>query len=557
MAHHHTEIPESKPFKMTGNYMKSFVGMIVVGVLLYFGGYGLTKVGGGDDHGGAHGGEHSEEAHDGGEHSDAGRIAHFAQMEEGDHDGDHAGDHDGDKEEGETHSSDGDHGGDEDHSEMAAGAHGGGDHGDGHGGEEHGSAHGAHHSDHLEDGTWRRAYLHEAQTYIYDDDGNIVMADGHPAHDGAHHEPNDMSKFGASLLGGTFWWICVALFGIFFMAVGYLANAGWYISIKRIIEPFYRFLPIGGLLLVAIFFIFGEHVWDWRFYEMNKMDGGEQVLFDGLIDHKAGVLNFVFVVAVGVFLIAVWTLLGHMFRKASLKEEEVGGLENHKKSIRYSATFLPIFALGFCLLCFTWIMSLEPHWFSTIYAVYSFAGLFVSGAMVTSLIAMHLKEKGHLNVFGSEHMHDMGKFIFAFSCFWAYTWLSQFLLIWYANIPEETVYFYDRFQDYYFLFMANFVINFAFPFLALMTRNAKRKHLSLRSAIRVMLVGRFVDVFLLIAPGTLGATWGFGDMLMFAGAFVLIGGVFLIIVFKGLGETTLLAKKHPFFEESVHHSTGV
>lgn len=574
MAHHQTEIPESKPFKFTGNYMKTFVGMIVVGILLYFGGYGLTKVGGDGGHGDDHGAEHSEGGEADEKHSDAGKIAHFAQHTDGDHDEEHAdkahadehgGDHGDEHAHGEeTHSHEGggeDHShdghGEESHDGAAAHADGhGGDHGDGHG-EAHGSGHGAHHSDHLENGTWRRAYLHEAQTYIYDEEGKVVMVDGHPAHDGAHHEVSDMSKFGSSLLAGSFWWLCVALFGVFFIAVGYLASAGWYITIKRILEPFYRFIPIGGLLILAIFFIFGESVWDWRYYNVNKMDGDTQVLYDHLIDHKSGILNVIFIIVTCVFIVGLWTLFGHLLRKASLKEEEIGGLEMHKKSIGYSAMFLPIFALGFCLCTFIWIMSLEPHWFSTIYAVYCFAGLFVSGAMVSSLIAMHMNEKGFLNVFHGDHLHDMGKFIFAFSVFWAYIWLSQFLLIWYANIPEETVYFYDRFQDYYFLFAANFVINFIFPFLALMTRNAKRKHLSLRSVIRVMLVGRFLDVFLLIAPGALGAEWGFGDMVMYAGSFVFIGGIFMIIVFRGFAETSLIAKKHPFYEESVHHSTGV
>lgn len=529
MAQHQKEIAEAKPFKFTGKYTRNFLGMVVVGILMMLGGYGLTKVGG--DHGdhGDHGAtEHQEGDHnEGGDHHDAG--------------GDH---HEGNGAHGDAHSDNGSvlH--------FASESH-GDDHGDEHGESLHGP------SDHKENGTWRRAYVHPEQMNLVDDEGNTVLLNGKPVHDGAHHHPSDASKLGASLLGGAFWWLCIALFGVFFIAVGYMANAGWYVTIKRILEPYYRFLPVGGLVMLGVFFGLGGYVWDWQYYALNKMDGDTQVLFDTLVDHKSPFLNVTFILATGLLIVGIWTMFGHMLRKNSLAEEMEGGLKYHKKSVRLSAMFLPIFALGFSLLCFAWIMSLEPHWFSTIYAVYCFAGLFVSGATITSMIAIHLYEKGHLPELSGDHMHDLGKFMFAFSIFWAYIWVSQFLLIWYANIPEETIYYNARFENYYFLFAANFAINFIFPFLALMMRNSKRKIMSLRSVGRVMLVGRFFDVFLLIAPGALGAAWGIGDIVMMAGSFVMMGGIFLYIVFKGFEQTKMVPKNHPYYKESVHHSTGV
>lgn len=509
---HHQSIEEAKPFKFTGNYTKTFGGMIVIGLLLLFGGYGLNKMGGGSDHG--HGDGHGTEQHDdhGGashdeHHSDAGKVMQFT-----DHHEEHA---------------------DEGHHEEAS--HGGGHHME---------------PDHKENGTWRRAYVHEVQT--------LLEYDGRMVHNGAHHEVTTSSHFGASLLGGAFWWMCVALFGVFFIAVGYMANAGWYIVVKRIIEPFYRFIPIAIMVMLAVFFIFGENIWDWRYYFQNEYaSDGQKVLFDTLLDGKAPFLSVTFIIATGIFIAGIWTVFGHLLRRNSIAEEKNGGLGYHKSSIRFSAMFLPIFALGFSFFCFLWIMSVDPHWFSTIYAVYCFAGLFVSGASITTLIAMHLNEKGFLPQLHSDHTHDLGKFIFAFSVFWAYIWVSQFLLIWYANIPEETVYYVDRFENYNFLFAANTVINFFFPFLALMTRDSKRKHLSLRAAIRVLLFGRFLDIFLLIAPGVLGAEWAFGDLVMFAGSFTMMGGVFLFIVFRAYEEAALVPKNHPYYEESLHHSTGV
>ena len=147
--------------------------------------------------------------------------------------------------------------------------------------------------------------------------------------------------------------------------------------------------------------------------------------------------------------------------------------------------------------------------------------------------------------------------MFAFSVFWAYIWISQYLLIWYANIPEETIYYWNRFQDYKFLFGLNAIINFIFPFIALMTRDAKRKIDSLRSVGRVMMFGRFLDVFLLLVPGVLGAGGGFSVMLMAAGAVLFFGGIFFFVVYKGFEGAPTEARNHPYFEESLHHSTGV
>ena len=357
-----------------------------------------------------------------------------------------------------------------------------------------------------------------------------------------------MSKIGASILGGTFYWFIIALFGVFFIAVGYLANAGWYVYFKRVLENYYRFLPIAGIVFVLTFIIFGKSLYEWYAVEKGT---------DFLIDGKRAVLNAVFVLASGVLLIGIWSFIGHMFKKGSLQEDAEGGMKNYNKSIRLSAMFLPIFALGFSLFCFLWLMSIDAHWFSTIYGVYCFAGLFVLGMTVTMFISAHLKEGGFLPRLTGDHVHDMGKFMFAFSVFWAYIWVSQYLLIWYANIPEETIYYYQRLENYQLLFALNVVINFLFPFIALMTRNSKREFASIRSVGRVMLVGRFLDIYLLIAPGVLGAEGGFSTMLMMFGVVLLMGAVFLYVVFKGFEGASLEPTKHPYFEESLHHDTGV
>jgi hypothetical protein len=494
---HHQPIEELKEFRMSSKHVRNFGIMSGLGVVLLVVGLILSNITlpgeKHDDHGAAP--AHEQKAPAGHEehkeHSDAGKLLQFASAQH----------------------------------EATAGH-----------GEAHGEAHEGHHaeeSDHLaSNGTWRRAVWH---------------ADQLPAE---HHEREVTtgSKIGMALLMGGYFWLAIALFGTFFIAVGYLANAGWYVAFKRVLEPYYRFLPIGSLAMLAAFFFFGKYIYDWVAIEPG---------LDALIDGKRALLNSGVILIFGLGLVGVWTGLSHMLRKNSLAEEKEGGVAWHKKSIRLSAIFLLFFGFGFAMFAFVWLMSFDPHWFSTIYAVYCFAGLFLSGVTVTMFITTHLKEKGYLPSLNGEHLHDLGKFMFAFSVFWAYIWISQYLLIWYANIPEETIYYWNRFENYKLLFGLNVAINFLFPFIALMTRKAKRQIDSLRSVGRVMIFGRFLDLYLLIAPGVLGAHGGFAEFLMAAGAVLVFGGIFLFIVFKGFEGAPIEARKHPYYQESINHSTGV
>lgn len=472
--------------------------MIAAGIVLLIAGFFISNLKmGGDGHGSGHGDEgHGTEEHDGGgahedHHSDAGEMVRYASSEHG-----------------------------------AVGA---GEHGHGHGEAEEGHGHG---SDHMENETWRRAYYYDVQSSL------------------PHHEKHVTagSKIGSSLLIGSFWWMLVALFGVFFIAVSYTANAGWYVAVKRVLENYYRFLPIGAIMILAIFFIFGKDVWEWY-----ALEEGEDFIVDG----KRPFLNVAFVIITCVFFVGIWSFVGHLLKGYSKAEEAEGGLENHRKSRIASAAFLPFFGLSFSICAFLWIMSVDPHWFSTIFAVYCFAGLMISGATITMFISTHLHEKGWLNKLPEDVVHDLGKFMFAFSVFWAYIWVSQYLLIWYANIPEETIYYYNRFEDFQLLFALNVVLNFFYPFIALMTRKAKRTVESLRGIGTVMMLGRFLDIYLLVAPGVLGAAAGFGTLVMAFGGFMLMGGIFLFVVFKGYEDLPLDATKHPYYEESLHHSVGV
>jgi hypothetical protein len=239
----------------------------------------------------------------------------------------------------------------------------------------------------------------------------------------------------------------------------------------------------------------------------------------------------------------------------------VNNIKIFEQSTRISAIFIILFALSYSLFAIDWIKSLEPHWFSTIFGINVFAGSMVSAMVTLYLLILFLKSQGYLEFVNESHLHDIGKFTFGFSIFWAYTWVSQYMLIWYSNIPEEGIYYVKRYRigDHEYLgyaafFYLNIIINFLFPFLWLMTRNAKRKLVTFLPIGIILLYGHWHDLFLMIMPGAVLDNWGVG--LMELGFFTLFAGVFLFAVFNALQRANLVPLKHPYLEESLHHTTG-
>ncbi len=378
-----------------------------------------------------------------------------------------------------------------------------------------------------------------------------------PDPSGHHHDPFDggeismMKKIGTTLLVAVWYFLVIGIFGVFFIAVSHLANASWYVSVKRVFEALYRWIPIGIILLLIVFFAFGKELYSWL--TPDSLHGPAVDIVKG----KLSFLNSTTLIVLAVIVGGFYTLVGHRFRSSSLREDSEGGTKILIGNRRMSAVFLPIFAFSFCALAFFVLMSIEPTWFSTIYGVYVFANMFVLSMTVVMLITIHMKEKGLMTHVTGEHIHDLGKFMFAFTIFWAYIWVSQYLLIFYANMAEETQYYRLRLDHYKFLFFLNLIVNFFFPFLALMTRNAKRQFASVKMIGGIMLVGRFLDIFLLVAPGVLLSGWNFGVLLASFGMVMLLGGIFLMVIFSGLSGIPLLPEKHPWKEETLHHDVGI
>jgi hypothetical protein len=346
--------------------------------------------------------------------------------------------------------------------------------------------------------------------------------------------------------------------GLFFAAVQYVAYAGWSVPIKRILESLTAYLPLGGIIMLLVFLgpiLFTGHnpLFHWTDHDLYELGNPK---YDPIIAGKAGFLNIPFYTIRMIVYFGAWIYFAYWLRKQSLEEDLNGGLSYYHKSIRISAIFLVIFGVTSSMSAWDWVLSIDTHWFSTLFGWYVFSSWFVAGLAATTLTAIFLKQNGYLRLLNSNHLHDLGKFVFAFSIFWTYLWFSQFMLYWYANIPEEVIYFMERLGGYnghytWILFF-NLFINFAFPFLALMTRDAKRQMIMLKIVCIAVLFGHWMDFYLMIMPGTLRGESGLG--LMEIGTLLIFLGAFLTLFTRKLTSAALVPVNHPFLEESVHHT---
>ena len=353
----------------------------------------------------------------------------------------------------------------------------------------------------------------------------------------------------SALLINNFYFLAIGLCGTFFVAVNYIAQAGWAVGFKRVPEAMGSYIMFGMLGMILIF-LFGHHdLYHWTHAELYDKKNPE---YDEIIAGKHGFLNIPFYVVRLIAYFCIWVGFTYWFRQESLKEDIDGGVNHYHKCIKIGAIFIILFGVTSSTSAWDFLMSVDAHWFSTLFGWYTFAGLFVSGLATMCLLILYLKSQGYLENVNENHLHDVGKFMFAFSIFWTYLWFSQFMLIWYANLPEEVTYFKARWDHYRLLFWVNFFINFIFPFLVLMTRDAKRKRQVLVIAGTAILMGHWIDVYLMVMPGTVGLDWKGFNIIEF-GVLAGYAGLFLFVVQTSLSKAPTVAKNHPLLPESLAH----
>lgn len=364
------------------------------------------------------------------------------------------------------------------------------------------------------------------------------------------------TRFWATLLQNSVYFLLITNAAMFFFAATSLAWGGWTLTFRRVSEAIATsVIPIGiitFIILMCIVFGGKDTIYIW----LNK----DRVAHDELLKGKAGFLSPTFFTIWSVLTIGLWILLGKKLRSLSRSIDNTPiTVEEGKKYIWTNTVWAAIYIVWFALTVasvtpWLWLMSIDAHWFSTMYSWYTFASSFVSGIALMTLFVIYLKNKGYLEYVNEEHLHDLGKFQFAFSIFWTYLWFAQFMLIWYANISEETIYFKSRFEGAYIgIFFLNLVLNFVCPLLIYMKRSSKRNYGVLVFMSVLIIFGHWLDFYQMVFGSThkdavpmnlfdFGIALGFVGLIMWQTAQV-------------LNKVPLLAKNHPFLKESIIHHT--
>lgn len=361
-------------------------------------------------------------------------------------------------------------------------------------------------------------------------------------------------KFMANLLVNSFFFFAIGLSALFFLALQYATESGWFVAVKRVIEAIAGFLPLGIafmlLTLLTLSFMSGGHVYMWMDSEVMTFEGSH---YDELAAGKGAYLNMTFFWIRTIVYMAIYYIFWKGFQRRSLQQDSSPeqAVDIHFTNYRKGAVFLVFFAVFSSSSSWDWIMSIDVHWFSTLFGWYIFAGAWCSAMVVLVILTLYLKKLGYLPKVNESHIHDIGKWTFATSFLWSYLWFSQYMLIWYANIPEETTYYLMRIESYKLVYFGMFFINFAFPMLILMSRDAKRHAGILTFVGLVILTGHWLDVWVMVMGGSMGPTASFGPMELGLGLLFL--GIFIKVILGNLTKAPLTVKNHPYLDESLHH----
>ena len=347
----------------------------------------------------------------------------------------------------------------------------------------------------------------------------------------------------ADLLFGSFALVCLGLAGLFFVALQYATGAVWSIPLRRVGEAITAALPAGG---AGILFVLLAHPSLYPWYGKTWTNPESYMGF------RNAWLSYPFFLARAVFYLAVWLGFAWAILRNSRRQDTERGSELSRRNTCLGVTFMPFFAVTFWLASTDWVMTLEPAWSSTIFGIYHFSGMFLAGLAVITLLALALRRQGALRggVKDAQFL-DLGRLMVAFSVFWAYIWFSQYMLIWYANLSEETPYMMLRTSSGWGkLFVLNLLLNWTLPFLLLLPRTNKMNERTLTAAAILLLLGRVTDLYLMILPplspaSPLPALWDFA-------AIGLAGSCFVLLSLRAFFASQSLPVGDPLLAESLH-----
>lgn len=308
------------------------------------------------------------------------------------------------------------------------------------------------------------------------------------------------------------------------------------------------YIPFAALFFLLLWF---------GMKDLYQWTHSDVVAMDPVLQHKSSYLNIPFFFVRMVLYFLLWIVFARKLRQISLKEDTLDPSDSKGimflfgKTELYSKIFIFILAITFSLSAIDWIMSVDVKWYSTIFALKNMVAAFLHGISILALIVFILYKKGYFPFFNKYHLHDFARYIFMFSIIWGYFWFAQFMIIWYGNIPEETVYFSERWKEgWKVLFFLEIGLNWFIPFMVLLPVKASRNMTLITIVIIFLIIGQYIDLFVQVIPGTTGA-FSFGWIS--AGIFLGFAGLFALVVATSLSKVKLIPPNHPYLDESVNH----
>jgi hypothetical protein len=359
---------------------------------------------------------------------------------------------------------------------------------------------------------------------------------------------SDSQATWASYLIVNYYFLSLAMGGTFFFVIQVITQSGWSSAFKRVPEAMMSYIPFAAVFFLLLFF--GMH-------DIYHWSHNDAVATDPLIEHKSAFLNIPFFFIRMVVCFILWIVFTMILRRLSLKEDTAdksdisGIMALFGRSELYSKILAFILALTFSLTAFDWIMSIDVHWYSTIFALKNLVAAFLHGVSILTLIVFILYKRGFFPFLNKFHLHDFARYIFMLSIVWGYFWFAQFMIIWYGNIPEETIYYNVRWQaGWKVLFFIEIGLNWAIPFMVLLPVKASRNMTLIVVIIIFLIIGQYIDLFVQIIPGTTGVLkFGWIE----AGMFLGYAGLFSLVVATALSKSKLIPQNHPYIEESINH----
>jgi hypothetical protein len=353
---------------------------------------------------------------------------------------------------------------------------------------------------------------------------------------------SDPDRTWANILLNNVYFLTISIGAVMFYSIQFITQSSWSAMFQRVPLALGSFIPVAAILMLLLYFGLPA-IYEWAHHGITETDK--------LIAHKSPFLNVPFFMIRILIYFSLWIFSWLILRKIAFKEDERADFLLYRKSTHYSMVFIFLAVIFFSFAAIDWIMSIDAHWYSTLFGFRTMITSIYYGVAVIVLIVFYLKSLGFLPETNKAHRHDFARYLFRFSIVWGYLWFMQFLITWYANIPELTVYYNPRFLgEWQFLFYAEFFINFAIPFLALISDELGRKKVVLTVMSILLVIGLWIMLYVQIMPGSYGPLkFGFTEIGLWLG----YAGLFLILIFEMLSRTSIVPVHHPQLDESYHH----